>query len=105
MVGYKDCNHIIASFNKLSTIRSPSFETRTAVHGIPNITPWSTTPSILSKLSATCARSRMGDVNMTSSTLCPSLVTRGKSPPVGPACPIVGLLQTLKVIGKKEKRP
>lgn len=49
-------------------------------------------------------RSKMGDVNMTSSTLCPSLVTSGKSPPVGPACPVVGLLQTWKVIGKEEKR-
>lgn len=36
----------------------------------------------------------IGDVNMISSTLCPSLVTNGKSPPRGPACPIDGLLHT-----------
>jgi len=37
----------------------------------------------------------IGDVKITSRTLCPSPVTSGKSPPSGPACPIAGLLHTL----------
>lgn len=40
-------------------------------------------------------RFRIGDVKITSRTLCPSLVMSGKSPPNGPAYPMEGLLQTL----------
>lgn len=36
----------------------------------------------------------IGEVKMTSRTLWPSLVSKGKSPPSGPACPIDGLLHT-----------
>lgn len=39
-------------------------------------------------------KSSIGDVKMTSRMWCPSLVTKGKSPPYGPAGPEVGLLHT-----------
>ena len=44
----------------------------------------------------------MGDVNMTSRILCPSLVTNGKSPPSGPACPMDGLLHTFNGKWKRD---
>jgi hypothetical protein len=37
---------------------------------------------------------------MTSRTLWPSLVTKGKSPPSGPACPMDGLLHTYNYRGR-----
>lgn len=39
----------------------------------------------------------IGDVKITSRIWWPSSVTKGKSPPIGPACPEVGLLHTLKL--------